>query len=85
MKQAIQLEIPFDGQVLSTPAAAAAATPSPVKSISPDAAELRALAVVRRAAAAVRAAAPTLVLFARAVACVAFSFALMFLAALIGG
>lgn len=83
MKQAIQLEIPFDGQALT--AATPVAGSSQVKSIPTDAAELHVLAAVRRAAGTALAALPSLKLAAQAVACVAFGFSLMFLSAIIGG
>ena len=83
MKQAIQLEIPFDGQALT--AAPAVAGSSQVKSIPTDAAELRVLAAVRRSAGTALSALPSLKLAAQAVACVAFGFGLMFLSAIIGG
>ena len=83
MKQAIQLEIPFGGQALPMPAPASGS--SPVKSLSTDAAELRLLAAVRSAAALVRAARPSLVLFAQAAGLVAFGFSLVFISAIIGG
>ena len=83
MKQAIQLEIQFDGQALPMPTAAAAQ--SPVQSLTTDAAELRVLAAVRRAVLKAQAFLPPLVLAVQAVACVAFAFALMFISAIIGG
>ena len=83
MKQAIQLEIPFDGQALT--AATPVAGSSHVQSISTDAAELRVLAAVRSAAVTALAAVPSLKLAAQAVACVAFAFGIMFLSAIIGG
>ena len=83
MKQTIQLEIQFDGQALPMPTAAAA--PSPVRSLSTDAAELRMLAAVRRAAAKAQAAFPSLTLAAQAAACVAFAFGFLFISAIIGG
>ena len=83
MKQAIQLEIRFDNQALTTPTVAT--VQSPVQSLTTDAAELHVLAAVRRAALKAQAFLPSLILAVQAVACVAFAFALMFISAIIGG
>ena len=76
MKQAIQLEIPFDDM----PQQAANVKPTHV-----DTAELRVLAVVRKSAAAVKAALPALIAFFGCAAVVVGCFALMFFAALLQG
>lgn len=85
MKQAIQLEIQFDDQAIPMPAVAAA--PSPVRSLTTttDAAELRVLAAVHRAALKAQAALPSLTLAVQAAACMAFAFSLLFISAIIGG
>ena len=83
MKQAIQLEIPFDGQAL--PAASPVPQASPVQSISSDAAEIQLFSAVRHAASRVLAACPSLSLGLQAAACVAFAFGIMFFSAIIGG
>lgn len=83
MKQAIQLEIRFDDQALPMPTVAT--VQSPVQSLTTDAAELRVLAAVRRAALKAQAFLPSLILAVQAVACVAFAFVILFLSAIIGG
>lgn len=77
MKQAIQLEIPFDVQDVAGSAS--------VQPAAADAAELRMLAAVRSAAKKSKAALPSLVLVAQAAACVAFGISLFFISAIIGG
>ena len=86
MRQAIQLPIPFDFeqqaegvQPSAVPGAAG------VHFLSFDAAELRALTTVRKAAMTAKTLIPSLVLPAQAALFVSFSFALMFIAAVIGG
>lgn len=76
MKQAIQLEIPFDDM----PQQVAAVKPTHV-----DTAELRMLATVRKAAAAVKSALPMAILFVQIAAAVVGCFALMFLTAILQG
>ena len=77
MKQVIQLEIPF---AADEPQSSVAVTPTRV-----DTAELRMLATVRKAAAAVKSALPMAILFVQIAAAVVGGFALMFLAAILQG
>lgn len=73
MKQATQLPISLEED---------AAQDSGIRFLSFDDAELRILASLRRA---VRKALPSAILFLQTMLCVAFCFAMMFAAAIIGG
>ena len=83
MKQATQLEFDFMSDLTSV-------QPSVVKNadrlrfLSFDDAELSALKALRQAAVKAKALAPILLLCVQGVACVAFCFSLMFLAAIFG-